>query len=199
MSTVDLSGLDRLLKHLRRVQHPQPVLLQATTIQVMKDDNRKGILAGTDKDGAYMLAVTYRPKGAKGRTANARQRNNVKGRRGVFSGLGPAAAGLHNNLTSGEYRKLSGPPLAPRGAFSRVITNYQTTPFIDGPLRFGVIGLWLDVVNAKGRTFLSHHFNGAGRLPKRDLRGIRPDGRAKLRRAFIAWAADQIRYRGKVA
>ncbi len=195
-STVDLTGLDRLITHLRKVQSPQRELLQVTTAKIMEDDNRKGILAGTDKDGGYMLATTYRPKG-KGRYADARQKNNAKGRRGAFSGFGPAAAGLHNNLTSAEYRKLNGPPLAPRRGFSRVITNYVTVPFVEGPLRFGVIGTWLNVVDAKGRPFLKHHFEGKGRLPKRDLRGVRPEGRAKLRKAFIAWASDQIRYHGK--
>lgn len=194
---VDLSGLDRLITHLRKVQTPQPALLQATTIRIMEEDNRRGILAGTDKDGGYMLGVTYRPEG-KGKAANTRQKNNVKGRAkaGAFSGYGPAAAGLHNNLTSAEYRKLGGPPLAPRRQSSRVITNYRLEPFTEGPTRFGVRGFWFEVVDAKGRKFLHYHFDGKGQK-RRDLRGIRPEGRARLRKAFIAWASDQIRYHGK--
>ena len=82
-----------------------------TFMRTIEEDNRRGVLAGIDKDGGYMPAVTYRPVG-KAKRLNARQKNAAKGRRGVFSGFGPAAAGLHNNLTSSEYRRLDGPPLA---------------------------------------------------------------------------------------
>lgn len=190
---MDARDFGRLVDQLRKIQHPNPLPLLDTTERIMTDDNRQGILKGTDKDGGYMLAVTYRPEG-KGETASPRQKNNAKGRRGAFSGFGPAAAGLHNNLTSAEYRKLKGPPLAPRGAFSRVVTNYITTPIVYGPLRFGVVGAWLNVVDAKGWTFLHHHFNGDGRLPKRDLAGIRPEGVKKLKTAFRNWGLDQLRW-----
>lgn len=197
---LDTTGLDRLIKHLQKVQNPNPTPLQITTMQIMEEDNRRGVLGGTDGTGAYMLAVTYRPKTTvnkgKGRTANARQRNNVKGRvkSGVFSGFGPAAAGFHNNLTPAEYRKLNGPPLAPRRQFSRVITNYVLSPFTANRYRFGVVGTWLDVVNAKGKPFLKYLFDGTKDMPARDLRGIRPEGVRKMRKAFVAWARDQIRY-----
>jgi hypothetical protein len=84
--------------------------------------------------------------------------------------------------------------LAPRGPFSRVITNYtcdwEVSP--DG-LVWTAYGVWIDVVDVKGRKFLSHLFNGGRHLPRRDIRGLRPEGRAKARREFIAWARDQIR------
>lgn len=197
-SSVDLSGLDRLIAHLKKVQRPDPVPLQAATIRIMEEDNRRGLLAGLDKDGIPLERVKYRPKGAPKRTT-ARQRNNADARKkaGSFGGVGPMAAGLHNNLTSAEYRRLAGPPLIPRGKSSRFITNYRLTMFEDAPLRFGVIGLWDQIVNSAGEKFAHFHFDGKGRLPKRDIRGVRPDGRAKLRKAFIAWAADQIRYKGR--
>ena len=196
----DRKGLDRLIKHLDKVQNPNPTPLLVTTAKLMEEDNRRGVLGRTDKDGSYMFAVTYRPKTSinhgKGRTANARQRNNVKGRvsAGAFSGFGPAAAGFHNNLTPKEYRQLNGPPLAPRRQFSRVITNYNLAPYVTDRYRFGVIGAWLDVVNSKGKPFLRYLFDGTKNTPARDLRGIRPEGMRKIRRAFIAWASDQIRY-----
>ena len=186
----DLSGLDRLVDHLKRIGRPNPKLLIARTIIVMGQDNRRGVLAGLDKDGRPMDPVTYRPKG-QGRYATARQRNHGKARAkvGRFGGLGPMAAGLHNNLSRREYERLNGPPLAPRRQHSRVITNYDLAPVIDSPLHFGVIGVWRQVVDVKGRPFLHHLFK------RRDIRGVRPEAMRELRRSFVNWARDQIRYR----
>lgn len=197
---VDLSGLDRLIGKMKRIENPDPTPLLVTWMKVIDDDNRKGVLAGLDKDGKRMPGVTYRPVGKAAR-ANARQKNNAKGRRGKFSGFGPAAAGLHNNLSGSEYRKLGGPPLAPRGAFSRVVTNLRTGYGREGPNQWVAYGLWFDVVSRSGTPFLGAHFTGAkvGRgkgfkLPIRDLRGVRPEGRIKARRAAVAWMSDMIRY-----
>lgn len=194
-SFVDLSGLDRLTARVSKLGSLDATPLMATFMRVIEEDNRKGVLAGTDKDGGYMPAVTYRPVG-KGKRANARQKNNVKGRvrSGVFGGLGPMASGLHNNLTTAEYRKLSGPPLAPRRQFSRVITNLRTA-FEWSPDRtmWTAYGAWFEVVSVKGRPFLSAHFQGKGRLPLRNLAGVRPEGRTKARRAAVAWMRDQVR------
>lgn len=189
---LDLTGLDRLRRKLDKVEHLDATPFMATAMNIISEDNRRGVLAGTDKDGGYMLDVTYRPVGKAKRT-NARQRNNVKGRTGAFGGFGPMAAGLHNNLTSAEYRRLAGKPLAPRGAFSRVVTNLRTAYEVAGRV-WTAYGAWFDVVDAKGRPFLKYHFKGAGRLPVRDLAGLRPEGRKKARRAFVAWASDQIRW-----
>lgn len=194
MAKVDLTGLRRLVTHLEKLGRPDPKLLLDRTIIVMAEDNRKGVLAGKDKDGMSMAPVTYRPKG-RGRYATARQRNSGKARAtvGRFGGLGPMAAGLHNNLTRREYERLGGPPLAPRRQHSRVITNYRLTTVVHSPLHFGVIGFWFEVVNAQNRPFLHHLFK------KRDLRGVRPESMKMLRRAFVAWAGDQIRYNKRAA
>jgi hypothetical protein len=190
---VDLSGLDNLIARVRRIEHPQVKLLMATWQDIIVADNRKGVLAGLDKDGLPMKPVTYRPKGPtvsiKAKSA-ARFRNNQPANRvGAFLGFGPHASGLHNNLTRGEYEQLTGPPLAPRGAFSRVITNL-VPGFEEPPAGSNVwtaYGAWIDVVDFKGRPFLHYAFG------RRDLRGVRPEGREKARKAAIAWMADQIR------
>ena len=196
---VDLSGLDRLVSRVRKLERPQAELLMTTWMKIIEEDNRKGVLAGTDKDGVRMAPVTYRPKRPAlsiGVGASSRLRNNANGRSkvGISAGFGPHAAGFHNNLTRREYEQLSGPPLAPRGQFSRVITNLKTDfyPSPDGKT-WTAYGFWLDVVSTKGRAFLHAHFNGFGRLPRRDLTGVRPEGREKARRAAIAWMSDQIR------
>ena len=205
---VDLSGLDNLIGRVNQIQNLDATPLMATWMKIITDDNRKGVLAGLDKDGRPMAPVTYRPVGPKkshikiNSAKAANLRNGVKPRgRGVFAGFGPAAAGLHNNLTPGEYRKLTGPPLAPRGMFSRVITNLQTTFVRESSSKWFAVGAWIDVVSTKGVAFLGAHFKGdrvgrrpGFRLPVRDLRGVRPEGREKARKAAIAWMTDQVRF-----
>lgn len=194
MSKVNMVGLRKLVGQLERLGRPNPKPLLDRTIIVMAEDNRKGVLAGLDKDGRAMAPVTYRPKG-RGRYATARQRNQGRARAtvGVFGGYGPMAAGLNNNLTRREYERLGGPPLAPRRQHSRVITNYRLSTFVDSPLKFGVVGMWFEVADVKGRKFLSRLFK------KRDIRGVRPEAMKSLRRSFIAWGRDQIRYNKRVA
>jgi hypothetical protein len=45
----------------------------------------------------------------------------------------------------------------------------------------------------KGIPFLRYHFNGDGRLPRRDLRGVRPAGIEKMRAAMNNWIRLEIR------
>ena len=89
---------------------------------IMTEDNRRGILAGKDKDGQDFKAVTYRPKGAKLRWTAKLQKSVAKRKRIN----GPFASGFDNNLSSSEYRRLAGPPLAPRGLRSRIIDHFYT-------------------------------------------------------------------------
>jgi hypothetical protein len=184
--TLDLSGLDRISAGLRRLGDPDCTPLMVAWRRIVEEDNRQGILQGLDKDGVPMAPVTYRPKppgaGKVGKAANA-----------GFKGFGPLASGLHGNLTSAEYRTLGGPPLAPRGQFSRVITNFQTD---HARLREGywqVTFWWQDVVSNEGISFLRWHFDGAPKLPRRDLRGVRPSGMRKIAEALSSFANDLLR------
>lgn len=192
----DSTGLDNLIRRIGMIANLNAAPLMATWVKhTLPDDNRNGILVRrTDGNGKPLLPVTYRPVTANPidiRSKHAKPlRNNASGRikRGVFGGFGAHPAGANNNLTSREYRMLDGPPTAPRGAFSRVITNYKTdfTVSADGKV-WTVYGAWFEVVDKKGRSFLRRMF------VKRDLVGIRPEGMAEARRTFIAWASDQIR------
>jgi hypothetical protein len=180
--TLDLGGLDRTLEGLRRLKDPDATPLMLSWMRILATDNRQGILAGLDADGVPMAPVRYRPKGPPKRPRKAK-----------FQGFGPYSSGLHGNLSSAEYRQLGGPPLAPRGPYSRVITNYHTDY---ARLRVGywqVTFWWEDVVSVKGNPFLRYHFEGMGRLPRRDLRGIRPTGQVKVAQALQAWGRDTIR------
>lgn len=211
----DTAGLQRLVARVQKIERPDATPLMATWMKIIEADNRLGILAGTDKDGAPLSPVKYRPVTAPANlriqrlgsgygsilvskqklTLAQKNTNSTRARRGAFGGFGPMSAGLHNNLTSAEYRKLDGPPLAPRRQFSRVITNLVTG--YAEPRGGGVIweafGAWREVVSRKGVHFLPFHFEGRGRLMTRDLSGVRPEGRAKARRAAVAWMSYLIR------
>jgi hypothetical protein len=192
---VNFRGLNRLAAKFRRLENPDYAPLMAAWSTLMIDDNRQKILAGEDRYGSHMIAVRYRPKGPtvhiRAKSAS-KFRNHAKGK-GVFGGFGEHPAGLNNNLTRGEYEQLTGPPLAPRGVFSRVITNFGTTIVQLSSYVWEVVGGWSEVVSTKGFKFLSAHFEGSGNLPVRDLRGVRPVGLEKARRALISWLRDQVR------
>jgi hypothetical protein len=170
-------------------------------MQIITDDNRRGVLAGTDRWGRPMAPVKYRPVGrAKRPTGAQRNTANARARRGAFAGFGPAAAGLNNNLTRAEYEKLGGPPLAPRGAFSRAITNLVTGYQRIGPATWQAFGYWSEVVSVRGVPFLHAHFTGAAtgrghsvRLPARDLAGVRPEGLQLAAKAAKNWLFGLIR------
>ncbi len=197
MNTVDFSGLDRLRARLKRIAEPDAAPLMLSWMKTIDEDNRRGIMAGLDKDGNPIAPVTYRPKPTALRPTSKQLNNPAKGaRRGQFAGLGAHPSGMNNNLTSAEYRRLAGPALAPRGMFSRVVTNLK---FRYGRVSAGVweaVGYWDQVVNVRGQRFLHYLFDGKGRfgaIPKRDLRGVRPEGVAKAKASLRAWMIDIIR------
>jgi hypothetical protein len=201
-ATLDLTGLDRLQERFKRIADPDATPLMVSWMRIIDDDNRRGVLAGTDKDGQPMAPVTYRPKkpGAPSVPLTVEQRlgQHPKTKRGRFATFGSSASGANNNLTSAEYRLLDGPALAPRRQFSRVITNLLTD-YDDSQRASGqweAWGYWEGVVSAKGVPFLIYHFDGEGNNPQRDLRGVRPEGRERAKAALRAWAIDMVRTSG---
>jgi hypothetical protein len=190
-STIDFSGLDRLMARFRKIANPDATPLMISWMREIDADNRRGVMAGLDKDGNPMVPVTYRPA-PYGKLGKVRRRG-----RGAYN------PGTRGNLSSRQYRLLDGPPLAPRGTNSRVVTNLKTRYGRSGPLGllWEATGYWDDVVDKNGQPFLHYHFDGAsggGRrknvtLPRRDLRGIRPEGRDRAKRALRAWIIDVIR------
>lgn len=191
------TGLGRLQSKLVAISHiaDHAGPLMERWERVIEADNRKGVLAGLDKDGNPPgRPLIYRPVG-KGVKLTVAQRlgQSPNKRRGIYMGHGPAASGLHNNLATSEYRKLTGPRLAPRRQFSRVITNLRTGHGRDGLVWYAE-GAWLEVVTPKGRHFLHYHFDGEGQL-RYDLRGVRPEGRRLLLDALREWAKLEIRER----
>ncbi len=138
--------------------------------QVIVDDNSRGVLAGIGSDDHPLAKVTYRP-------VDVSPRMGARSRLRKYSSSG-TPPGSNNNLTSAQYRTMSGPPLAPQASYSRVITNLftgSTTSAVDGV--WWATGAWKDVVSRNGDAFLKYHFTGEGQL-QRDLRGVRAQGRA---------------------
>ena len=159
--------------------------------KLMEQGNLDGVLAGTDGDGNPMTPVTYRPRNPRKMTVGERlgQRKNL--RRGRFAGTGSYSEfGIlpNNNLSSSAYRRLTGPPMAPRGQFSRVVTNFKTTTFqAEEHGHWLVIGTWEDVMSPTGYHFLPDLFE------TRNLRGVRPNDLEKMRATILPWAKLVVR------
>jgi hypothetical protein len=193
---MDLGGIDRILGQCQRFRAPDPKPLLTKWERRIKADNERGIMAGQDKDGEAMPAVTYRPKGDRGKWGRKEQKAHLG--RASHIGKGRVEETAGNNLTSAQYRKLAGPPLAPRGKLSRVITNLYTIQGFDSSRGvFYAVGAWADVISKKGVAFLIAHFTGAntGRfsLKVRDLRGIRPAGQKECLDDLEAWGEDHAK------
>jgi hypothetical protein len=201
----------RIKARLNKIANLDPTPLLISWTQLIADDNRNGVLAGLDKDGNPLAPVTYRPVEDTGKRINIAAKESSRLRLGqranrkrdlLFGGMGPAASGLHNNLTSSEYRRLTGPPLAPRSQFSRVITNLRLgQPIKEAENRWIAFCYWDEVVSTSGFSFLLVHFNGEplgrnGPSIKRDLRGVRPEGKQRCRAALREWTIDMIRATG---
>jgi len=190
---------------------------------VLVEDNRRGVMQGLDGDGKRMVPTKYRNsfvQTSAGQATdtffNARGQQIANDLPIAYMGPKPGAffsntTGMggklgykgkaNDNLTTAQYQKLSGPPLAPRGVASRVISNY-TVEYIASPNMVGVEGGWDDVVSKKGVPFLPFHFEGATssraffatsiggdnhHLPRRNLVGLRQWGKTQARKELNAW------------
>lgn len=169
---LDLTGLDRLERAVKSLEEISFTPLMEAWETILSDDNRRGAMAGLDGKGNPLQPVTYRP---------------VPVKRIDYRTL------ANNNLTSSHYRSLSGPPLAPRGLQSRIVTNYRTASAELSDGRWTAIGAWEDVLSTRGVSFLRYHFTGSGALPVRDLRGIRPDVRVEARRTLREFLMHYMR------
>ena len=188
MARVNVAALNKIIAQCERFRKPDVRPLLTSWERRIVADNKRGILAGKDKDGIDFKAVTYRPKGEPARHRPKRQTRAQRESSG-------------NNLSSAEYRKLAGPPLAPRGARSRIITNLYTEQGYDSLKRvYYAVGAWAGVVSKKGVEFLLAHFDGARcgkghrvKLPVRDARGIRPEGRAECLDDLAKWGDNHAK------
>jgi hypothetical protein len=159
------------------------------------EDNRRGVLSGFDKDGNYAPPLKYR-NGQGSPTVGRPLRSAAFGTtRGNFKGVSSRQTRNvlpNNNLPTRIYKKLNGPRLAPRKEASRVITNLVALPVQVENDSIQITCAWFDVISAKDRPFLKYHFDGEGRNPKYDLRGIRPYGMMLIREITQLWIRSLI-------
>lgn len=86
---------------------------------------------------------------------------------------------------SDPRRPGSGPPLAPRGASSRIVTAFEVDVLGEPGHRTYVAG-W-----NSSADFLKYHVSGTRYLPVRDVAGITPLGREEIR-AIVRDELSQI-------
>lgn len=190
-------GVRQFAARLSTIQNYAGPLISAWA-NVLVEDNRRGVLAGLDGNDQPVTRTSYRysftqagydkptyVKSVFNVQSNATWRVNISGTtqsRGYKPG--PAA-----NLSSRDYRRQSGPPLAPRGSASRIISNYLVE-LVDTGNTLGVEGFWQDVVSRRGVSFLPFHFSGGRRLPRRNMANLRQWGRQRARRDLREWIND---------
>ena len=181
-------GFDRLAQRLHGLVDPDAGPLMEDWEKVIYEGNRRGVLQGVDGFGRPMPPLKYR---------NGKGNANKRSRSGRAYGKGGGAHG--DNLTTSEYRKLTGPRLAPRRLQSRVITNLVTGHGRDPGNRYEwfAVGNWDRVVNTDGEKFLMDHFEprSGSSLPKYDLRPVRPEDRRLARQVAREWIRGLIRGR----
>lgn len=147
--------------------------------QVIFLQNRDGLLEGTDRDGAPMVA-TVREQTPEGHWVSYHLPD------------GRLAKYYQAGRSGDRYEDGDGRPLNPHGLASRAITNLQTFAEERGPNEWAAVGEWIGVESRNGVEFLPFHFEGAGRLPVRNLAGVRPDGWERAVALVDSWAAALI-------
>jgi hypothetical protein len=197
-SYMDYRGIDRILAKLNRIKDLDPTPVLRDWGKVIIEDNRAGVLGGKQYNDSPMAPVKYRPAEAKPTAFRSHKAGKFGTTTGRFKGFAPAGQESNakvgrtvlpnNNLTTEQYKKLSGPPLAPRGDESRVIANLVLRePYKTGD-RWVAEAYWADVVDAKGRPFLKRAF-----AARRDLRGVREAGRKKAAAILRLFAKHVLR------
>lgn len=149
---------------------PMPVLDQWD--QIIVEGNRRGVLSGVDGHGVAAPPLQYRD--GRGKKTRNRKAPNFGTTTFQLDDAGPFTALPNDNLTTAQYRKLTGPRLAPRGELSRSIKALGTIIESVSDDTWRVVGSW-EAFSVKGVKFLPFHFDGDGNLPKYDLRPVRPE------------------------
>lgn len=85
-----------------------------------------------------------------------------------------------------KRRPGSGPPLAPRGAASRIVALFRVRQEASFDA-ITVIGSWPNV------PWIKYHVTGTARMPIRDPAGIRPHGWQQLAVEFHDWVQEVLR------
>lgn len=95
-------------------------------------------------------------------------------------------------VKSQKGRRGNGPPLAPRGVLSRVVTNYRVEWTL-APGKVTINAGWTPILSTRGIDFLKFHLRGNRTLPKRDIAGITPQGQRKVGAMLVEWIRESLR------
>jgi hypothetical protein len=194
MASANLNGLASIGLRLDGIARPPRAAwerLAEGLERVIVEDNRKGVLEGTDAMGRPAPTLKYRDGfGAKTKARGLRSSlfgTTAKRFKGKTDYAFQNRILPNNNLSTAMYRDLDGPYAAPRKEASRVITNLVALdPVIDADSVLARCG-WMDVLDPKGRHFLP------GLFRRYELRGVRPWGIRKARELARLWAESVIR------
>ena len=165
-TTINTEPLDKMLGQLNSLADVdfEPLMLDFRAI--LERDNAENL--GIDGYGVPLQAVTYRPDPD-------------------YHGVVNMGIRVNNNLWPSYYKVLDGPALAPRGADSRIVTNFRTSSGREGGA-WVAMGAWEDVLSLDGVPFLGFHFRGEGHLPVRDLAHVRPSAMRRAKEALHDFA-----------
>jgi|688.fasta_scaffold38864_3 hypothetical protein len=211
--SVDFDQLEASLDRLARMD--QYAMDLSSRLQlVLLEDNRVGVLNGTDGYSSKLAPTKYRYSGS---GVNPLGKNGITQRKQAASGRsffffseiprdhhsyaaqvnlgaqtmpmmygGAMAVGSYKsnfyepspkNSDYDLYRGMDGPPTAPNWEQSRVIANYVSHDVGSRGPSVQVSSQWEGVTNERGEAFLTNLFYGQGRIPPRDLTGLRYWGR----------------------
>jgi hypothetical protein len=193
MANCDFSDLGAICVKLDRMANPDPTPLMVKIETEIVEDNRYCVLHELDKHGQpYTHHVTYRPvqpKGGKPSSGNWTRRREEAHRAMAHLRVdvnGPP--GNDDNLTSAQYRRLTGPDTAPRREYSRIIKNLHTGHGRDSSAGYVwyAEGMWFDFFSRKGYPILEALLR---RWP-RD--GLSPRGVQKCVRHMETWGREMM-------
>jgi hypothetical protein len=206
-ATINTKGIDVALSRLNRVGMVRDLATMRPLFDeiadVVYEDNRRGVMLGQDKDGKPAPPLKYRnaasiQSGARSRTSgqfgvSTRISSNINPATGrpdvLIRGQAPERRNLagkvvvlpNNNLTTAQYKRLTGPRQAPRRDQSRIITNLTSKTPVLHPWGWRLESTWADVLDAKGRKFLPRVFKTY------ELRGVRPWGMVRIQQLTRAY------------
>jgi len=186
VGTINTDALDRVIKKLSVVvnlQQKEAVApLLADFYNVIVEDNRRGVMMGLDKNDKPAPPLKYR-NAAKIQSAPRSIKSGLFGTQadGRFKGMAPRNNGYlaNNNLTTTQYRKMTGPRQAPRRDSSRIITNLRLDRSYFKEGKWTVEAGWYQYVTPKGKPILPWAFKGTKTMAAYPLDGVRAWGRRK--------------------
>jgi hypothetical protein len=207
-ATINTKGVDVALSQLNRVGMVRDLATMRPLFDeiaaTVYEDNRRGVMLGQDATGKPAPPLKYRnaaaiQSGARSRTSGAfgvstrissSRVDPVTGNPvPLIRGQAPERRNLagkvvvlpNNNLTTAQYKRLTGPRQAPRRDQSRIITNLTSKTPVLHPWGWRLESTWADVLDAKGRKFLPRVFKTY------ELRGVRPWGVVRIQQLTRAY------------